>query len=61
MEYENQRAVYADDQRDILAGFSSLMEMVAKMENVPCDEETACLQNKTRIAEAHYLDFNVQG
>ena len=61
VEFENQRAIYADDQRAILAGHSSLNEMMDKMEALECEDEKTCMRAKTRIAEVHHKDFNVQG
>ena len=61
VEFENQRAIYAEDQRKILNGHTKLNEMTNAMAEVECLDVKSCLREKTRIAEIYYQEFNVQG
>ena len=61
VKFENQRAIYADDQKKIWTGFNRLVDMMNEMETVECTGEADCNRKKTRIAEGYHDDFNVQG
>ena len=61
MVFENQRSIYAEDQRQILNGHTKLAEMMTEMGKVNCVEKESCNREKTRLAEIYYQDFNVQG
>ena len=60
-EFENQRTIYAEDQRVILNAQNRFNEMAEEMAAVDCTEEVQCLRAKTRIAEIFHEEFNIQG
>ena len=61
VEFENQRAAYVEDQRQILNGYNRLMDMLGAMDNVTCEEEVQCNRDKIAIAEVYQDDFDVLG